>query len=71
MKKYWLIKILPVFIGKDENTGGEIKFKDWRENLFDVMASSIKQAKATAKITGYEYGVDYHDIVEEKQTSQP
>jgi hypothetical protein len=65
MKKFWLVKIHPVFTAIDEATGKELTFKNWREDLFGVMASSAEQAKATAKLTGYEYGIHYHDIVEE------
>jgi hypothetical protein len=65
MKKYWLVKIHPTFKAINETTGENVSFKDWRENLFDVMASSVDEAKATARLTGYVYGIDYHDIVEQ------
>jgi hypothetical protein len=65
MKKFWLIKIHPYFVGKDEKSGEHIILNNWRENVADIMAQDIEQAKQTAALTGIIEGDHYNDIIEE------
>lgn len=66
MKKYWLIKIYTEFMAIEEKTNKAVIFRNWRENVIDVMAANIEQAKATAALTGILEGTHYNDVVEQE-----
>jgi hypothetical protein len=63
MQTHLFIKVHPVFKCRDEQTGEEVVFRNWRENIVDVMAKDVEQAKQTAALTGIMEGKHYNDIV--------
>jgi hypothetical protein len=64
MKRFLFVKIIPYFVGKEEDTGKHIIFNNWRENVIEVFASNINHAKQVAALTGILENEHYHDVLE-------